>query len=153
MGSEDQFEAGLTLCKEFGQRHVAASTNRALGSLHAASSDVEGARESLTMARDVAAEIGTPGVETLARCELACLPGGNAQDALTAFTENEERLNAEQRREARFLLFQATGDRAHVEEAKRLLDESVAHVDDETRESMLTNLRVNREIMAAWTEQ
>ena len=50
----------------------------------------------------------------------------------------------------RWLLFRATGDRAHLEEAKRLLDESVAHVDEETRTSMLTNLRLNREIMAAW---
>ena len=51
------------------------------------------------------------------------------------------------------LLWKATGDRAHLEEAKRLLDESVAHVDDATRESMLTNLHVDREIMAgAWEE-
>jgi hypothetical protein len=37
--------------------------------------------------------------------------------------------------------------------AKRLLDESVANVDAETRASMLANLRVNREIAAAAKEQ
>ena len=38
-------------------------------------------------------------------------------------------------------------------EAKRLLDEWVDDADDETRESMLTNVRVNREILAAWREE
>ena len=70
--------------------------------------------------------------------------------ALSALTENEERLEAEQRREARFLLWRATGDRAHLEDAKRLLDESLANVPEEYHEAMLTNLRLNREIMAAW---
>ena len=42
------------------------------------------------------------------------------------------------------------GDRAHLEEAKRLLDETLANVPVEHHEAMLTNLRVNREIMAAW---
>jgi hypothetical protein len=48
------------------------------------------------------------------------------------------------------LLWKATGDRAHLEEAKRLLDESLANVPAECHEAMLTNLRGNREIMAAW---
>jgi len=104
------------------------------------------------MARDLAADVGIPGTETLARGELACLPGGDTADALAALAENDERLTAEERLNARWLLFRATGDRAHLEEAKRLLDESVAHVDEETRTSMLTNLRVNGEIMAAWAE-
>ena len=103
-------------------------------------------------ARDLAAESGFRGYETLARCELACLPGGDAKDGLCAFTENEDRLDAEERLAARYLLWKATGDRAHLEEAKRLLDESVAHVDDAMRASMLMNLRGNREIMAAWEE-
>ena len=32
------------------------------------------------------------------------------------------------------------------------MDESVANVSPEYREAMLTNLRVNREIMAAWAQ-
>jgi hypothetical protein len=47
---------------------------------------------------------------------------------------------------------QATADSAHLADARRLLDESVANADDATRESILANLRVNREIMAAWRE-
>ena len=40
-----------------------------------------------------------------------------------------------------------------MHEAKRLLDEAVARVDDETRHSMLTNLRIHREIVAAWERE
>ncbi len=42
---------------------------------------------------------------------------------------------------------------AHLSETNRLLNKSMAHVDDETRESMLTNVRANREIIAACAEQ
>ena len=47
------------------------------------------------------------------------------------------------------LLWQATGDRAHLEESKRLLDEALGKVPAEYHEAMRTNLRLNREIMAA----
>ena len=148
--AEERLFLSLSLSEEIGHRRLTAGTHLALGSLRAAASGGVGGLESLAAARDLAAEMGFPVQETLARCELACLPGGDADDALAAFTANDEHLDAEQRREARWLLFRATGDRAHLEEAKRLLDESVAHVDDETRTSMLTNLRIPREIMAAW---
>jgi hypothetical protein len=77
------------------------------------------------------------------------LPGADPSDALSAFAAQEERLEAEERLAARHLLWRATGDRTHLVAAKRLLDESVANVDAETRASMLANLRVNREIAAA----
>ncbi len=125
---------------------------RALGSLSAATGDEAAGRASLAAGRDLAAEIDVAGYETLARCELACLPGGDAADALAALAKHEERLDARERLAARHLLWKGIGDRAHLDKAKRLLDESVAHVDAETRESMLTNLRVNREVMAAWRE-
>ena len=52
-------------------------------------------------------------------------------------------------REARLLLWKATGDRTHLDEAKRLLGEHLAMNPPEDRESMCENLRVNREILAA----
>ena len=89
-------------------------------------------------------------METLARCELALLRPATAADAVRGLAENETNLEATERLRARHLLWKATRDRAQLEEAKRLLDDSVAEVDDDTRHSMLTNLRVNRAIMAAW---
>jgi hypothetical protein len=49
----------------------------------------------------------------------------------------------------RFLLWQATHDRAHLAEAKRLLDFMVEHAPPDCRESMLANVRLHREIAAA----
>ncbi len=152
-GSEERLLACLLVCEEIGHRQLAVQTHLLLGSLRAAAGDEESGRESLAAACSLAKDVGIPGVETLARCELALLPGGDAKDALAAFTEHDERLDAEERRQARFLLWRATGDRAHLEEAKRLLDESLANVPVEYHESMLTNLRVNREIMAAWNAE
>ena len=60
------------------------------------------------------------------------------------------RLDPEELREARLLLFKATGDRTHIEEAKRLLDEALAGMPEECHEAMSRNLRVHREILAAW---
>ncbi len=149
-GSEERLLACLVVCEEIGHRHLAAATHLALGSLRTAAGDDEGGRESLAAARDLARDVGIPGYETLARCELALLPGGAAEDALAAFAEYEERLGVEERREARLLLWRVTGDRAHLEEAKRLLDESLSTVPHEHHESMLTNVGVNREIIVAW---
>jgi hypothetical protein len=49
----------------------------------------------------------------------------------------------------RLVLWRVTGDRAHLAEAKRRLDELVAHAPEDCRASMLTNVRVHREIAEA----
>ena len=54
--------------------------------------------------------------------------------------------------QARFLLWKSTGDATHLGEAKRLLDEIITHSPEDRREPMLTNIRLNREIAAAWKE-
>jgi hypothetical protein len=109
----------------------------------------EDGRAALEAARELAARNGFPDVETLACCELALQPGGDLSVAIASFTANEARLDVAVRREARFLLWKATGDRMHLAEAKRLLDEAVAGVPDDVRESMLANLRGNRAIAEA----
>jgi len=47
------------------------------------------------------------------------------------------------------LLWQATNDRAHLVEAKRLLDRLVALAPPDCRAAMLSNVRCNREIVEA----
>jgi tetratricopeptide (TPR) repeat protein len=147
--SEEGYEACLAVAAGTGFRHLQAATLRALGSVRAAAGDAERGRDALAAARDLAREIGVAGYEVLARCELALLPGGDATDALAAFAEHEARLDSDERPEARLLLWKATRDRAHLVEAKRILDEATAHVDAESRALMLTKLRVNREIVEA----
>jgi tetratricopeptide (TPR) repeat protein len=156
--AEKRFLESLELSEEIGERHAIVGARLALGSLRAVGSlgpagDGARARDSLVAARDLAAEIGKPGVETLARCELACLADGDVTAAVTAFTEHEDRLDAAERRGARLLLFRATGDRTHLERAKRLLDEFLAANPPEHHETMCRNVRVNREILAAWREE
>jgi hypothetical protein len=80
---------------------------------------------------------------------LACLPGGDAKaaaEALAAAGADAESAGL------RFLLWQATGERAHLAAAKRLLDESFAKMPPEHHAAMLANVRVNREIAAAAKE-
>jgi hypothetical protein len=93
-----------------------------------------------------------PGVETVARCGFALLPGGDAADALRALAEHGERLTADELRAAQLSLWKATGDCAHLIEAKRLLDELLATNEPEFHESMRMYVRVNREILQAWDQ-
>jgi hypothetical protein len=148
-GSEALVLRCLALCEEIGSRIPETDAHLALGALRIAAGDCEGGRRSIAAARDMAREIRAPGVEVLARSQLALLPGGDAADALAASAELGERLDARERAEAALLLWKATHDPVHIEAAKRLLDESIAQADEETRGLMLTQLRVNREIVAA----
>lgn len=148
-GTEAQLVRCLGICEQIGHRQLAAATHRKLGSLWASVSDVDRARASLTTARDLARALGAPGDETLARCELALLPGGDPSDAVAAVAAHEEKLEAAERIEARHLLWRATGSRGDLAEAKRLLDASLAPLSEDDRATAQANVRVNREVMAA----
>jgi len=77
---------------------------------------------------------------------LANLPDGDAEAAEAALQE------AGNTPQTRYHLWKATGEREHLEETKRLLDYRVEHAPEEYRESMIRNVRLNREIMEAWVE-
>jgi len=81
---------------------------------------------------------------------LACLPGGDTQAAIDARAGAGEDGNSAR---GWWLLWQATGDRAHLAKARRLLDELLAKVPEEHHQAMRTNVRLNRDILAACTEQ
>jgi hypothetical protein len=49
----------------------------------------------------------------------------------------------------RFVLWQATGDRTHLAQAARRLADLVAHAPERDRETMLSNVRLHREIAEA----
>jgi len=142
-------ESSLALCEKTRFHQLAAGTRLLIGSIRVAEGGDPASRGVLEAARDQATEIGLPGVATLALCELAALPDGDAEPALASFAENIERLTTGEHIEAHLLLFKATGDQTHLTDAKQLLQESVAQVPDDIRDSMLTNLRVYREIDAA----
>ncbi len=55
--------------------------------------------------------------------------------------------------EARFLLFRATGDPAHLAEANRKLVFLRDHAGEEYQTSILENVPLHRDIAAAWEAQ
>ena len=150
--AEERLGESLSISEEIGDGRRSAKTHLALGSLRVARGDVVRGRESFARALEEASKSGFAQVETLARCHLAGHPGGDPHDAERVFASNEERLGAAERQEARFLLWQATRDPVHLAEAKRRLDFLVEHAPPDCRESMLTNVRLHREIAAAARE-
>lgn len=88
----------------------------------------------------------------LALVRLACLGAGPPDAAEAAVEAAGAWLRGIDAAELRFLLWQATRERGHLAEAKRLLDLLVEHAPPEYRESMLVNVRLHREIVAAARE-
>ena len=111
---------------------------------------VDGARPHLEDTVTRARALGAVGPGLLALAELACLPDGDPAEALKALAADEARVGATDMTRCRFLLWQATGDRSHLEEAHRLLTFMLDHAPEEFRESMIENVPLHRDIMQAW---
>jgi tetratricopeptide (TPR) repeat protein len=156
-GEEDAAERllaeALRLRRGIGHRDGEADTLGAKGARFARLSRTDEARADLDAALALARELSLPGVELLATARLATLPRGDAAVALAALAAHEGRMDIQDAMQARFLLWQATRDPAHLAEAKRRLDFMVAHAPPENRESMVTNVRLHREIAQAAREQ
>jgi tetratricopeptide (TPR) repeat protein len=139
----------LALRRDIGYRQGVARVLVSLGSLARRSGDIPTATGHLDEAVVVAREIEVHGILFLALAERALLSGGDAGAAREALAEAGERCPIRERMRARFLLWQAMGDEADLTEARRLLDLLVEHAPVEYRVSMLENVPLHREIMAA----
>jgi serine/threonine protein kinase/tetratricopeptide (TPR) repeat protein len=152
-GAERRYAEALALRREIGHRHGEAET-LVVGGAHLARQGREAeARADLDAALALAREHSLPYVELLATAQLARLPGGDVTAALAALAAHEGRAEVREAMEARFLLWQATRDSAHLAEAKRLLDFIVERAPPECRQTMLANVRLHREIAAAAKER
>jgi len=140
-------EQSLVLRREIRHGDGIADSLRQLGDIQRRAGDVEAARTALEEAGALSRDIGRTGSVALAEAMLACLPGADSEAAVLALSEIGEHGDSPQ---LRWLLHQATGDHSHLEQAKSLLDEQLAKVPEEFHEAMCTNLRVNRETLAAW---
>jgi tetratricopeptide (TPR) repeat protein len=147
--AERGFAAAIALRRQIGQKHGEAATLIARGSLFARQGREAEARGDLVAALALAQERSDPGMELVAPAWLARLPGGDAGAALAALATHEERAGVQNAMQARFLVWKATGDGAHLEQARRRLAYLVAHAPPAHRESMATNVRLHREIVAA----
>ena len=140
-------EESVALRREIAHGDGVAGSLVAIGDLRRRAGDADAARaaldEALALAR--AQEDKPKAAHCLAL--LANLPGGDAQAVVAAAAEAGDL--GEHALPVRLLLWQATRDRAHLAEAKRLLDFRVEHAPPECRGPMLANVRIHREIVAA----
>jgi tetratricopeptide (TPR) repeat protein len=110
---------------------------------------VEPLKQALTLARD----LDLTAVEVLASCHLALLGEMAPEAALEGLLDNEGRLGIAERLMARELLWRSTREPAHLDEAHALLDHLVDHAPKRRRKTLIENVPLHRDIMAAWEEQ
>jgi tetratricopeptide (TPR) repeat protein len=150
-GAKEYLLAALAIREQMGDRAGVAAMRLGLAHVLLDAGETELGRKLTAEAYDAAAALGGAAVETetIARCRLAWLPGGDLAGAERCLAENAERLNSEALLDARWSLWRASGNRAHLEAAKRLLDDAVAKTPEPHRASMVANQRTNRDIDAA----
>jgi serine/threonine-protein kinase len=146
------YEEAHDLRREIDYRRGVADTLTALGRLARTGGDDAAAMAHLDRASALAGELDLPGVRVVAAAHRACLPGGDAAAARTAFAEHEWRVPWEERVEFRFTMWQATGDRAELAEAHRLLEHLRDHAPAACRETMIRHVPLHRDIVTAWRE-
>jgi tetratricopeptide (TPR) repeat protein len=139
----------LDLRREIGQRDGVVQSLLFLADLERRAGRTEEAHAGLVEALALAREQGSKKEAALAQALLTRLFGGDPAAAEAALEQAGEAGNTSA---VRYHLWKATGKPEHLAEAKRLLDFRVEHSPEEYRESMLTDVRLHRDIMKAWEE-
>jgi serine/threonine protein kinase/Tfp pilus assembly protein PilF len=145
-------EESLALRQEPETRDLAWRSLAQLAYLRLRAGELNGARAAGEEALARAREQEQRGAIACCLALLATVPGGDAGAAESALLESRERVLMEATMQARLDLRQATHNPAHLAEAKHLHDFKVEHAPPEYRETMLTNVRLHREIVAAARE-
>jgi tetratricopeptide (TPR) repeat protein len=126
-----------------------AETLLALGRVRLAENRPDLAREPLDEALRTSRNIDQAFTAVLAAAYLGRLPGGDATLAAETFAKYGARVPPRHAIEARFVLWQVTGEPAHLAEAKRLLDFLREHAPAECRDTIVANVPLHRDIAAA----
>ena len=150
--AEAKYNEAAALRREIGYRSGVTETLTALGRLQAGQGNESSAAASLDEALALATELKTSSSLVLAAAYRALLPGGDLGVALEALREYEAGAMHTEQIEARFVLWKATQDAEHLKVAHRLLQELREHAPEEYRDSMVQNVPLHRDIMAAWEE-
>ena len=137
----------LAVRREIDYRNGIAVSLAALGRVLLSEGNDDEAKPHLEEALEIARELRIPGPLVLAS---ALLPDVDA--GLAAFAEHESLLRHVEKMEARFLLWKATRDPVHLEEARRLLGALRDHAPEDCRDSMIENVPLHREIGCAGNE-
>ncbi|MHC4471173.1 MAG: tetratricopeptide repeat protein, partial [Planctomycetota bacterium] len=129
---------------------AAALALAALGRVLLDQGRVDDARSRLTEALELGRELSVHGAVVCNAAHLARIEPARASAAEAALTTNEPRLDHASKTEARFALWQATGEKRHLEEAHRLLEYLRDHAPSDCRDQMISGVRLHRAISEAW---
>jgi serine/threonine protein kinase/tetratricopeptide (TPR) repeat protein len=146
--AERVHQAAIAMRREMRYPYGLSRSLARLGAMRVNQDRPDEARPLLEEAYELAKETGIPDPVVMAAAYLTRV-GGDPQTALDAFAEYEGRLRAADEMEARFVLWQATGDRDQLEAAHRLLVYARDHAPEDRREAMIENVPLHRDIMAA----
>jgi len=142
----------LAICREIDDPRGIALTLTVLGRVLLNETLHDEARSHLTEALALGRDLDSSCTVALSSALLALLPGAESAPAVEDFEDHEEHLDHFDRMKVRFLLFRATGGAAHLEEAHRLLCSVRDHAPEEYQETIVSNVPLHRDIMAAWEE-
>jgi tetratricopeptide (TPR) repeat protein len=110
------------------------------------------ARDDLDAAEGPARVTGEPWPLAYLAALRARLPGGDATTARAACAAQDHRLGVPSRMASHFRLFGLDGNSTDLEEARRLLHVLRAGAAERDRKTILENVRLHREIEAAWAK-
>jgi tetratricopeptide (TPR) repeat protein len=148
-----RFEDAIAIRREIEYRPGLADDLVESGKHEAARGDAGVATAHLDEALALGRELSLPAVILTAAAHRALLPGGSVDEALSALADHGEHTGLAQRMDARFALWKATGDPAHLEEAHQLLTYLRDNAPEEDRESMIENVPLHSEIWRTWNDR
>jgi tetratricopeptide (TPR) repeat protein len=124
----------------------------AIGRVHEGAGRTQEARGAFSEAVQIGRALGLAGPLVLGLVHLAGLTGGDYTQAKETLAAHNERLGHAERVEAHFLLWKATQQRAHLEEAHRLLLNLRDATPKAHRDTLFTAVPLRRDILAAWKD-
>jgi tetratricopeptide (TPR) repeat protein len=148
--AERRYREALAQYRAADNRSGIADVQVSLGSIDVALERPEAARSRLLEAMAIATKLNSGREIVRAAVQLASLPGGDVTAARDAFASLGSRLNHRERMKVSYHLWRATGDRAYLDAARRLLIELRDHAPTQYRDTMLGSVPLYREIQAAW---
>jgi tetratricopeptide (TPR) repeat protein len=149
--AELRYREAISLLRDAGNRDHLAGALSDLGALLALDGRAEQARAPIEEAMALSEQAERLGPAVLGACCLAMLPGGDLEAGVRSM-QHAARIEHGSRMRARFVLWKAGGDAAHLAEAHRHLMFFRDHAPEECRESVLENVALHRDIVAAWEE-
>ncbi|MHC4579485.1 MAG: serine/threonine-protein kinase [Planctomycetota bacterium] len=148
-----RLQEALDLHREIHYAAGEAETELALGRLQADLGRLEEAQRHLADAATHARALDIPSVFVPAACRMAALTASAGPEAEGSLAEHETRLGLAARMDARFWLWTATRDRAHLKQAHTLLTELRTGAPAACRDSMIESVPLHRDIMREWEER